>query len=60
VRTTLLIGYVFIGIGGGFAGTPASHSLTGLGPGRRGRYAPGYRRPATRRLAAVTDARVRR
>ena len=35
------IAYVFIGIGVGFAGTPASHSLTGSVPVRRAGMASG-------------------
>src|SRR3954454_4650647 len=35
------LAYVFIGIGGGFAGTPASHSRTGSVPVRRAGMASG-------------------
>lgn len=36
------LGYALIGIGVGFAGTPASHSLTGSVPVRRAGMAGGY------------------
>src|SRR4029450_11588228 len=35
------LGYLFVGIGVGFAGTPASHSLTGSVPVTRAGLAPG-------------------
>ena len=38
----------FVGIGVGFAGTPASHSLTGLGAGQRARDGVGHGRPPAR------------
>src|SRR4029453_2522103 len=40
-RFTLLPGYAFIGTGVGFAGTPASHSLTGSVPVQRAGMASG-------------------
>ena len=42
------LGYAFIGAGVGFAGTPASHSLTGSVPVRAGRDGLGHGRPAAR------------
>ena len=42
------LGYAFIGIGVGFAGTPASHSLTGSVPVTPRRHGVGHRRPAAR------------
>ena len=38
------LGYSFVGIGVGFAGTPASHSLTGSVPGEPRRYGVGHQR----------------
>ena len=42
------LGYALIGIGVGFAGTPASHSLTGSVPVRARRHGVGHRGPAAR------------
>ena len=42
------LGYAFIGIGVGFAGTPASHSLTGSVPVHARGHGVGHRRPAAR------------
>ena len=42
------LGYALIGVGVGFAGTPASHSLTGSVPVKPGGDGLGHRRPAAR------------
>ena len=42
------LGYAFVGIGVGLAGTPASHSLTGSVPVKRVGHGLGHRRPAAR------------
>ena len=42
------LGYAFVGIGVGFAGTPASHSLTGLGAGHPRRDGVGHGRSPAR------------
>ena len=42
------LGYALIGVGVGFAGTPASHSLTGSVPVQPRRDGLGHRRPAAR------------
>ena len=42
------LGYALIGIGVGFAGTPASHSLTGSVPVTARRHGLGHRRPPAR------------
>ena len=42
------LGYALVGIGVGFAGTPASHSLTGSVPVHTRRHGVGHRRPPAR------------